>query len=190
MVSSILNDSEFQALWVYGVGEYYLGGQDPSAATILSNLQSTDDFVASEVAHLAGSTYFSNHGSTNTGYVTALYQDVLLRNGSPGDISYWAGQITSAVRTRSWVANYFIRTSESATRRVAGVSGLATCPTIFLQDADSLAAGSYCIVLDRLPNGPDTTFWAGQLAASDQLPSLWASLAGSTEYYNTAILRY
>jgi hypothetical protein len=34
------------------------------------------------------------------------------------------------------------------------------------------------------------TYWSGVLAGTDQLPSLWASLAGSTEYFTNAQVRF
>jgi hypothetical protein len=190
MVSSLLNSSDFQGLWVIGASEYYLGQLDSTYDTVVSNLVSSDDFVASEVALVSGAEYFANAGSTNTGYVTALYQDVLLRNGSSGDISYWAGQITAGTRTRAWVANYFIRTTESANRRVGGTAGMTTCSATELSDIAAIAAGTYCIVLDRIAGSGEISYWAGQLTATDQLPALWASVAGSTEYYNAAQTRF
>jgi hypothetical protein len=189
MVANVLDSSEFKQLWLTGVRQYYLGEvdfEDPQFATDLSNLVSTDDFVASEVAVLASTRYFNYSGGTNTAYVESLYQHVLLRPSDSGGLTYWVGRLNAATATRASVAAHFIRTTEGATRRVAGASGATSCATTVLVDEASLAAGSYCLILDRMADSGGTTYWVGQLTGTNQLPSLWASLAGSTEYFNNA----
>lgn len=189
MVQQLLGNSEFEQLWVVGVRYRYLGEvdtSDPSFSTDLSNLGSTGNFVAAEVSVLASSSYFSLKGSTNTAFVEGIYQDVLLRPSDPGGLSYWVGQLNAATKTRAQVANSFVRTTEAANRRVGGPSGATTCSTTTLDDLASLTAGAYCLVLDRMASPGDITYWSGQLSGTDQLPSLWASMAGSTEYYTNA----
>lgn len=190
MAANVLGDDEFKTIWVLGASQYYLGGTNSQLGTVTANLLSSGDFVASEVALLAGSTYYSQNGSSSSGYVTALYQDVLLRNGSSSEITYWVAQITSGTRTRAWVARYFIRSGESGDRRVGGTAGMTTCSSTVLTDTAAITAGTYCLVLDRLAGSGEISYWSGQLAGPAQLPSLWSSVAGSTEYYNNAQLRF
>lgn len=190
MVASVLDLEQFKGSWVIGASIYYLGEIDPNALAISDALETSDDFVASEVALLAGSTYFANKGGTNTSFVENLYYDALLRAVDAPSLSYWVGRLDAATATRASVASSIIRSTESAQRRVGGASGMTTCTTTTLSDATALAAGSYCIVLDRMADSGGISYWSGQLAASDQLPSLWASLAGSTEYYNNALARF
>ncbi|HEV7723224.1 MAG TPA: DUF4214 domain-containing protein [Iamia sp.] len=190
MVSSVLSSDEFKRLWVFGISEHYTGGTTTSQGTITSNLISSGDFVASEVALVSGSFFFDEQGGTNTTYVEGLYQKVLLRASDSSGLTYWVGRLNAATATRASVANHFIRTLESATRRVDGLSANTTCPSISLADLTALTSGTYCIVLDRMALSTEVTYWAGQLTGTDQLPSLWASVAGSTEYYNNAQLRF
>ncbi|HEV7722115.1 MAG TPA: DUF4214 domain-containing protein, partial [Iamia sp.] len=169
---------------------YYLEETALDTTTIVTNLKANGNFVASESAIMASSAYFTASGGTNTSYVEAVYQDVLQRPADAPGLSYWAGRLTAGTSTRTSIANYFIRTTEAATRRVAGTSGATSCASVELIDVESIPAGSYCIVLDRLADAPGTTYWTTQLTATDQMPSLWASLAGSTEYYNSAQTRF
>lgn len=188
-VSSILNSSEFRSLWVTGASLYYIDGVDSQFGTILANLGASGNWAASEVAILAGATYFANAGSTNSGFLNSIYLDVLLRAPDPSGYSYWLNRLTLGTSTRAQVASTMIRSSESAAKRVNGAPGATSCPTVRLEDPGSLAAGSYCIVLDRLADPSGATYWSGQLAGSGQLPQLWSSLAGSNEYFNKAQTR-
>lgn len=190
MVDSILDSRDFKVMWLLGVRHYYIGAASVSDSTFSSDLtalEANDDFVTSEVSVLAGTEFFSVSGGTNGGYIDALYQKVLLREPTATDRAYWVGQLDTAARTRSNVARYFIRTQESARRRVGGPSAATSCATTVLDDEASLASGSYCIVLDRMADSGGLSYWASHLtASSSQLPQLWASLAGSTEYFNNA----
>ncbi|HEV7721581.1 MAG TPA: DUF4214 domain-containing protein [Iamia sp.] len=190
MVSSILNDDEFATLWSYGVRLYYLetvDTADPTLPTDIANLQTSDDFVAAEVSVLAGSEFFTDAGATNTGFVEGVYDEVLLRAADSGGLAYWVSQLDLGLKTRSQVARSFIRTTEAASRRVAGLSGATSCSATTLEDVVDLSAGSYCIVLDRMADPPDAAYWTPYLTgASSQLTALWTSLAASTEYYNNA----
>lgn len=83
------------------------------------------------------------------------------------------------------MASYFIRTSEAAGLRVGSASIPSCSSTAFATSAD-LDAGSYCLILDRVADAPGRTFWIGQLTGTAQLPAMWASFAGSVEYFNNA----
>jgi hypothetical protein len=188
----LFDDDEFLELWLVGVRYYYLGTVDLGGtfATDLTALQTTDDFVESEVSVLAGSAYFANSGSTNTGFVQALYQSVLFRAADTGGLTYWVGRLNTGTSTRTTVARHFIRTTEAANKRVGGVSGPTTCPATTLTEIGDLSVGSYCIVLDRMASSGDVTYWGAFLGGTGQLPSLWTQLAASTEYFNNAQTRY
>jgi hypothetical protein len=189
MMESIFDSSEFKTTWIYGVRQYYLGEidfQDPQIPSDLSDLNSTDDYVGAEVDVLARSEYFALHGGTNTGFVEGLYTDVLLRSSDPAGLTYWVNRINSGVSTRAQAATTFIRSSEAASRRVSGAPGQSACAADELSDDDALAAGSFCIVLDRLADPSGAAYWSGQLTGSGQLPELWASLGASSEYFSNA----
>jgi hypothetical protein len=189
MVTSILEGDAFQYFWIAGVHSYYLGYFDSmhgDVAPQVSALASSNDYVATEVSVLSSGRYFTSVGATNTLFVTELFRDVLLREPDPAGLSYWVGRLNAATSTRAQVATTLIRSSEGAARRVNGTAGQPSCSATVLADEVSLAAGSYCIVHDRLADSSGYNYWTGQLTGSGQLPGLWASLSGSTEYFNGA----
>lgn len=190
MVQNVLELEEFEYYFVLGASNYYSDTNDAALDTVFSTLTSTEDFVAAEVALLAGSTFYSAHGSTNTGFVTALYDRVLLRTPDASGLAYWVGRLDAATATRAYVASVFVKGSESGARRVGGMAGASSCSTVYLDATASLAAGSYCLVLDRMAFPSEASYWVGQLSGSNSLPTLWSGLAGSAEYYTLAQSRF
>lgn len=189
MVTSILQDDAFQYFWIAGVHTYYYGYFDSLDAGVdgqVSALASSNNYVATEVSVLSSSRYFTAAGSTNTLFVTELFRDILLREPDPSSLSYWVGRLNAGTSTRAQVATSLIRSSEGAARRVNGTAGQTACSSTVLTDEASLVAGSYCIVHDRLADPSGYSYWTGQLTGSGQLPTLWANLSGSTEYFNGA----
>lgn len=185
-MNNVLSTTEFRRNYVLGIYIGYLRRvPTPSEmSTQLAALSSTGDHVATEVNALASSTFYTAAGGTNAGWVTALYNDTLHRDPDAGGLSYWTGQL-AAGQTRSYVARFVIRASESSSKRVAGFFPSATtCADTELSGTDSLESGSYCIVLDRVADAGGAAYWAGVLGGTGQLPSLWASLAASGEYFN------
>lgn len=189
MITSMIESGEFTNYWVAGAHTRYVDGFETSDADFidhLSDLSSTHNYLATELDVLESASYFSINGGTNTGYVTAIYWDTLNRAPDSGGLSYWVGRLNAATSTRRQVANSFIRSSEAAGKRVGGPSSASSCLTIDFDSLESIHAGSYCLILDRMADSGGLSYWTGQLTGSAQLPTLWASLAGSTEYYNLA----
>jgi hypothetical protein len=189
MVASVLDTAEFELYWIAGVNTRYLGSFDSTSTEVddqISDIASTGDFLDTELAVLEGAQYFADAGSTNTGYVTALYDHVLDRAPDPSGLTYWSGRLTAGTSTRRSVASSFIQGNEAAGLRVNGPNSATSCAFTELTEENAVLAGTYCIVLDRLASGTDESFWVGQLTTTDQLPDLWASIAGSTEYFNGA----
>ncbi|HEV7720632.1 MAG TPA: DUF4214 domain-containing protein, partial [Iamia sp.] len=94
MATSVITSTEGKGIYAHLVYDLILdrvptGPELTSAVTALGS-----GTVGLEVQLYASSEYFGDHSSTNAGYVQGLYQDVLGRTGSPGDIAYWAGEIT------------------------------------------------------------------------------------------------
>lgn len=61
--------------------------------------------------------YFARKGSTNGGYVEALYRDILGRASDPGGKANWVAQLDSKRMTRTQVAAAFYGSRESRTSR-------------------------------------------------------------------------
>ena len=189
-VRSVIRSADWQSLWVNGAYLNYLD-RSPTAtelSTGLTSIGSTYNFLAAELDVLASASYYTESGGTNSGFVSAIYLDILQRAPSAGDTTFWTGQLGSGTTPRS-MANYVIRTLESANRRVGGTPSMTTCPTLVLSAA-ALEAGSYCLILDRIADASGQAYWAGRLTSTDQLPDLWVSLAASPEYYTLAQTSY
>jgi hypothetical protein len=188
MVSAILNSQEFRFFWTIGVYDHYLGSadlSDPEVAAANSALNASGNYLATEISVLSSASYFSLHGGTNAGWVAGIFQDALQRSPDATGAAYWTQRL-DAGSSRSSAATTILRSTESAKRRVSGTAGATSCASIQLTDDAALSSGSYCIVLDRLADPSGASYWSSQLAGSDQLPSLWAALAGSSEYFNNA----
>ncbi len=189
VAQQVIQLPEFKSNYVTWLSEIYFSQTKPSTAAgtaILSALNSSNDFMVAEVAILASSSYYQNADGANGGFVEQLYWDVLHRAADTSGLAYWTGQLDSGAKTRSQVATFLIRSSEAAGRRVRGVTPMTTCPVTQMGTDAGFAAGSYCIILDRVADASGASYWTSQLTGSGQVTTLWAQLAGSTEYFNNA----
>jgi hypothetical protein len=189
VANGILSSGSFTNLWVVGVHRYYLGAFDPSNPDVpgqVSSLQASLNFLETEVSVLASDDFFASAGGTNSGYVSGLYEKVLLRPADSSGLSYWTNRLVTGTSTRAQVARSLLRSTEAARRRVGGPVDMSTCSATTIEAIESLSAGSFCLVLDRMADPSGLTYWTGVLSGTGQLPTLWASHAGSTEYFNGA----
>lgn len=119
-------------------------------------------FVA---AQLYGSPeYFERNGSTTTGFVQALYRQLLGRDpaADPAGVAYWVGEADRRGRTE--VALAFFESEEKRRRRVRDL---------------------YCTLLDRPPDAAGSAYWAGVILTQGDL-ALATNLATSFEYAASA----
>lgn len=172
----------FMAGALYGiyVGRPPTSGESSNATTQLL----AGDTYSLERSIIGSPEYFSLAGSTNAGFVAKAYADVLRRAPSPSESSYWISTISPGGNTRSWVAGNLIKSSESAGIRAAGPSSTTECNHTEVIDNDALFLGAFCIVIDRMANSSDRSYWAGRLQSNgNDLLALVTSLASSAEYY-------
>jgi hypothetical protein len=115
----------------------------------LGHLQSgrTPDQVAAGI--LGSAEYFADHGSTNRGFISALYQDVLGRTPDSGGNTFWLNALASGV-SRTQVAFDFLTSPEAATDRVT--------------------SADYSGILNRSPDSGGLYFWVTALTGPS--PSL------------------
>lgn len=188
-VSLILDQDEFSEHWIASVDGHYLDvfdSVDPVVDAQFTALDTSNDFLEVEVLALASAEFYAESGGTNTTFVQELYRDVLGREADPSGLSYWVSRLDLGTSTRASMASAVIRSSESAGLRVRGLAAGGSCLGVELTDDASAAAGSYCIVLDRMADPTGAAHWIANLSGSAQLPELWASLAGSNEYFVNA----
>jgi len=111
--------------------------------------------------------FFVGAGSTNAGYVDALYLNILRRLPDPGGRAYWIG-LLDAGSDRPLLARLLFLSVESNGRRVDGL---------------------YQRLLGRAPDLAGRTYWADVLITNDDL-KLAALLVGSPEYFASAQTRF
>ncbi|HMJ76537.1 MAG TPA: DUF4214 domain-containing protein [Iamia sp.] len=184
-VNDLVYSEGFGDLVAFAVYNLYVG-HNPNSTQRSAAQDDIDsgDMLGLESGLLATTEYWTASGSTNTGYVQNLYQDVLRRAADAPGLAYWVGQLNTAAKTRLQVARSFIAMSESASIRVGGLSSVTTCAATELTSLDALYSGAYCIFLDRIADSGGRTYWAGQLQASgNNLLNLFVSLMSSGEYY-------
>jgi uncharacterized protein YkwD len=76
-------------------------GRDPdaaTAATYVNMLQSGSHRADIEAAVVVGPEYVAEHGGTDDGWVRGLYQDLLGRPASDGEVALWVGVLASSSR--------------------------------------------------------------------------------------------
>ncbi len=119
VVQEIEGSSEYLKDLVNGLYLHYLNRPGESSAldmwaNMLANgvtiEQVTEDLVSS-------AEYFSLHGGTNAGFVAGLYEDILGRTASAGDIQGWVNALNNGV-TRDAVAVAFLVSREYRIRLV------------------------------------------------------------------------
>jgi hypothetical protein len=119
-----------------------------------------------EATIAGGSEYFANRaGSTNTGYIEALFPDLLGRSASPTDVSSFTGLLTSGL-TRTDIAAAILGGTEYRTRQVNG----------YYQD-----------YLRRPPGPSEANVWVTALQSGTRDEVVIAQLVGSSEYFNNIV---
>ncbi|MBM3684911.1 MAG: DUF4214 domain-containing protein [Actinobacteria bacterium] len=110
----------------------------------------------------SGDEYWAKHGSTATGFVNALYQDLLHRQADASGRNYWVGMLQSGSLGRVGVTAGFYASIESRRDRVGSL---------------------FQRVLGRAPDAGGHAYWAGELP---RLGDMWlaAYLAASDEAFS------
>ncbi len=116
VAQGIMHSTEYLSTEVEGYYETFLGraGDSGGVAGWVSDLQAG----ATEQQVILGfltSTEFINAHNNSTAYVGALYNLVLGRNGSTGDINGWTTLIANKTMTEAQVAQFFLNCNEAET---------------------------------------------------------------------------
>ena len=113
------------------------------------------------VARLAGSDeVYRKGGSTNSGYVTLLYQLVHGRSVDSGGLAYWSGKLDRGL-DRGKFAKQLLTSHESAQRTVKA---------------------AYTKLLDRSPDPSGLAHWTSVLEHGSDQRDLWKQIIISAEY--------
>lgn len=106
--------------------------------------------------------FHTRAGGTDAAFVSALYDRILHRTPSSGDLAFWVDQLSR--RTAGSVAADFMYSRESRTDRVIVL---------------------YLVILGRVPDPSGQAYWVDQLARVNDV-RLAASLASSAEFFSRA----
>lgn len=113
-------------------------------------------------ALLSSDEYYQSHGSTGTGWLTGLYQDLLGRAPDQGGLGAWSQSLALGT-SRVTIAQGFVQSHEGLGRQVIDV---------------------YERLLSRLPEAQGARAWVNGLEHGMTFEQLTAGVASSTEYYN------
>lgn len=119
-----------------------------------------------EATIAGGSEYFANRaGSTYSGYIEALFPDLLGRSASPTDLSSFGGLLSSGM-TRTDMAAAILGSTEYRTRQVTG----------YYQD-----------YLRQLPGALEVNPWVTALQSGVRDEVVIAQFVGSNEYFSNIV---
>lgn len=175
----------FRELYVNAIYSAYLT-RSPSASELSAAstaLQSSSNHLATEADVLESAEYLAYVDNDLLEFVGALYREILLREASVSEKSYYSTQIQNGTKTRRQVAVELLRSSEASGRRVNGYPSAAYCGATEILDFESLKSGTYCLVLDRLATSSEVSTWAPWYSGGGQIPGLWARLVDTAEYW-------
>ncbi len=110
---------------------------------------------------LPPNTPFPSQGSSNADYVEAIYRAVLNRNGDPGGLASWAGNLNNGALTRLQV-----------------VQGIRNSPEHFGQEIDVF----YQTLLGRAADPQGRASWVGQLESGTREEQIAFDFLNSPEY--------
>jgi hypothetical protein len=162
VANDILTSPESENREVAALAEQFLG-QAPDAPTLsglVGQLQTSGRLSDVRASLLASADYFNQQGATSTGYVQALYRDLLNRSPSAAEVQVWVGQLQNGA-TRLQVAAAFLAS---------------------LEYQDQLVQGLYVTYLGRFPTDAELTLEISLLQSTGTEADVAATLIGSGEY--------
>lgn len=139
--------------------QYLQRNADPAGLAAWTGLLASGGSVEQVAAGIVSSPeYFHLHGSSNAGFVSALYQEILGRNGSSAEVQSWVNALQR--ETRSQVAMGFLTSTEYRT---------------------DLVDSYYTEFLGRPADPAGQTAWVEALASGMSDTSVLAAMLGSAE---------
>ena len=167
--STLLTSDEYRTLNLQSWYLKFLGrqasGGDISTWLSLFHLGTKNEDVLAVI--FGSDEYFfqSRVGGTNTGFVTAIYHDLLGRTPSNTDLNTLVNLLNSHTATRAQVATSLLTSMEYR--------------NLFIQDW-------YHLFLGRAASDGEVTTWQSDLSGGATDEDVVAALLGSLEYFNRA----
>ncbi|HEV8059022.1 MAG TPA: DUF4214 domain-containing protein, partial [Gemmataceae bacterium] len=117
--------------------------------------------------------YFANAGSTNNGFIEAMYRDIVNREPDAGGEAFYINLINETTQNNPSFTQAQVRTSV-ATNFLGQTEGIQDLITNF-----------YVIYLNRSPDSGGMQFFTGELQNNTPLQTVINQFLGSTdEYFN------
>jgi Domain of unknown function (DUF4214) len=121
VANAITSSTEYRSKLIAGSYARYLGRTpDPTGLrSWLAAMGRGSTVSQMESGFIASNEYFGKAGSTNSGWVTKLYKDVLGRSATPSEVAGWTAQLRRGV-PRAQVAMGFLLSIERLSTVVDG----------------------------------------------------------------------
>ena len=162
-VALAVQDSDAQrTLFVQSLYQSYLH-RSASASEVAEWVQLMDHGATDtqiQVDFLTSSEFYSNKGG-NSGWISALYTDVLGRPASSTEINAWLGVLANTGGLQS-VARGILQSAE--------------------YDTDAINQGLQAVILQRTPSSAEIQEWLPQFLAGRTYDSFVAALEGLSEF--------
>ncbi len=166
--TTLLTNSEYRTGLIRGWYQKFLGrpatNGDIDMWLPIFQMGGTDEQIIASI--VSSNEYFNlpRVGATNSGYVTALYHDLLGRSPSSSELSFWLGQMTGGT-TRLQVAQSILASAEYRT---------------------DLIQGWYQKFLGRAATNNEVSSWLSFFAMGRKDEEIISNIVGSVEYFNRA----
>jgi hypothetical protein len=159
--SNEFNQNQTNAIYQELLGRNATLNELNDAQAILTNNPTTGGSLQAIKANvLASADYFAAAGSTNNGFVQAMYRDILNRNPDAGGEAF------------------YVNLANTQGRLAAATNLLGQVEAI-----DTLITNYYTIYLNRPADQPGATFFRGELQSNVQLQIIINQFLGSTNEY-------
>lgn len=163
IAAGIENSDEYRHVEIDSLFEHYLHRHvDPSGLSTFNDALkngATDEQVAAAI--VGSDEYFALNGSTNDGFLNALFEDALNRPIEPAAKTAFE-QFLAGGMTREQAAMFVFNSPEYH---------------------NDLVAQIYLDALDRPVDADGQSYWAGKLAGGQTDEQVLAAIAGSDEYF-------
>jgi FtsP/CotA-like multicopper oxidase with cupredoxin domain len=163
VANSLTSSAEYRSALIAASYQTYLGRlPDPGgAASWLNYLNSGNSITQMEASFLASPEYYIKSGSTDSGWVTALYLAVLGRAAATSETQYWVGQLTAG----------------------ASYAQVATGFLLSTEHLNTVVNGYYLKFLRRAADPAGLAGWVSAMQAGTRHEVIIGSIIASGEYY-------
>ncbi|HEV3022143.1 MAG TPA: DUF4214 domain-containing protein, partial [Pirellulales bacterium] len=176
VAGGLITSQEHEQLVVNSLYTNFLGRTADTAGLSFfsSQLSAGGDEGATIAAIAATDEFFSRAGRSNSGFVNALYHDLLGRSGESAGMVYWQNLLAGGASKHDVALGFVISTEFHGLQIDDPQARFAAEP------------GWYQTYLHRHGDPGGTSFFVGQLAAGNSAQTVQLELLATAEYVNRA----